>query len=216
MPDSGIGHTQDNTTDRTNEVWWEPDTYQPTSSQPIGRKRQAGDRLDTRPGLDREVRREGRHPALPSASMPPRETRHHMAARTGPPLDIRHPEATSAGPPLRRYQTTCYLVYPNRIRHAFVGYPTRSVARLQKQLAEYQKEFGYGGTRGPANSSQTFAWTGRRLCLLSCPDISLIWIKCAKIAESGLGPCKSGNCTHCGKHIQHNLYRLEGDGARLC
>ena len=59
MPDSGIGHTQDNRTNRTNEVWGEPDTYQPTSSQPMGRKRRAGDRLDTRPNVDREVRREG-------------------------------------------------------------------------------------------------------------------------------------------------------------
>ena len=30
-----------------------------------------------------------------------------------------------------------------------------AVARLQKELAEYRKEFGYGGARGPANSSQT-------------------------------------------------------------
>ena len=59
VPDSCIGHTQDNRTDRTNEVWYEPDTYQPTSSQPIGRNRRAGDQLDTRPEVDREVRREG-------------------------------------------------------------------------------------------------------------------------------------------------------------
>ena len=51
--------TQDNRTDQTNEVWCEPDTYQPTSSQPIGRKRRAGDRLETRPDVDRGVRREG-------------------------------------------------------------------------------------------------------------------------------------------------------------
>ena len=67
-----------------------------------------------------------RPPALPSETVPPRETGHYMAARTGPPLDIRHPEATSAGPPLRRYQTTCYLVHPNQIGRAYVGYPTGS------------------------------------------------------------------------------------------
>ena len=38
-------------------------------------------------------------------------------------------------------------------------------------------------------------------CLLSCPDISLIWIKCAKTAESVLGPRSRGVVTHCGKHI---------------
>ena len=30
-----------------------------------------------------------------------------------------------------------------------------AVARLQKELAEYQKEFGHGGARGSANSPQT-------------------------------------------------------------
>ena len=35
-----------------------------------------------------------------------------------------------------------------------------SVARLQKELAEYRKEFGYGGARGPENSSQTTRRSG--------------------------------------------------------
>ena len=35
-----------------------------------------------------------------------------------------------------------------------------AVARLQKELAEYRKEFGYGGVRGPANSSQTTRRSG--------------------------------------------------------
>ena len=34
------------------------------------------------------------------------------------------------------------------------------VARLQKELVEYRKEFGYGGARGPANSSQTTRRSG--------------------------------------------------------
>ena len=59
VPDSGIGHPQDHRTDLNNEVWCEPDTYQPTSSQPIRRKRRAGDRLETRSNVDRRVRREG-------------------------------------------------------------------------------------------------------------------------------------------------------------
>ena len=35
-----------------------------------------------------------------------------------------------------------------------------AVSRLQKDLAEYRKEFGYGGARGPANSSQTTRRSG--------------------------------------------------------
>ena len=34
------------------------------------------------------------------------------------------------------------------------------VAQLQKKLAEFRTEFGYGGTRGPANSSQTTRRSG--------------------------------------------------------
>ena len=56
-PDSGIGYTQDNRTQWVNGGWVELDSNRPTSSQPMGRKRQAGDWLDTRPNVDREVRR---------------------------------------------------------------------------------------------------------------------------------------------------------------
>ena len=35
-----------------------------------------------------------------------------------------------------------------------------TVTRLQKKLAEFRTEFGYGGTRGPANSSQTTRRSG--------------------------------------------------------
>ena len=65
VPDSGIGHTQDNRTDRNNVVWCDQNTYQPTSSQPIRRKRHAGDRLETRSDVDRGVRREGVHWGTP-------------------------------------------------------------------------------------------------------------------------------------------------------
>ena len=59
MPESGIGHTQDNRAGRNNVGWCDQNTYQPTSSQPIERKRRAGDRLETRSDVDRGVRREG-------------------------------------------------------------------------------------------------------------------------------------------------------------
>ena len=38
-----------------------------------------------------------------------------------------------------------------------------AVARLQKDQAEHRKEFGYGGARGPANSSQTTRGPGYML-----------------------------------------------------
>ena len=43
--DSGIGRTQD--------------TFRPTSPQPVGRKRRAGDRLASGPGIGRPVSKEG-------------------------------------------------------------------------------------------------------------------------------------------------------------
>ena len=58
VPDSGIGHTQDNRTSRNDVGWCDQSTYQPTDSQPIVRKRRAGDRLETRSVVDRAVRME--------------------------------------------------------------------------------------------------------------------------------------------------------------
>ena len=56
-PDSGIGYTQDHRTQWANGGLVEPDSYRPTGSQLMGRKRRAGDRLATRPNVDGEVHR---------------------------------------------------------------------------------------------------------------------------------------------------------------
>ena len=56
-PDSGIGYTQENRKKWANGGWVEPDSHRPTNSQLMGRKRRAGDRLDAKPDVDREVRR---------------------------------------------------------------------------------------------------------------------------------------------------------------
>ena len=65
VPDSGIGHTQDNRTSRNDVGWCDQSTYQPTNLQSIGRKRRAGDRLETRSVIDRGVRREGARRGTP-------------------------------------------------------------------------------------------------------------------------------------------------------
>ena len=160
MPDSGIGHTQDNRTDRTNEVWCEPDTYQPTSSQPIGRKRRAGDRLDTRPDVDREVRREVTRWGTPR--------KHSLFGPDGPDSmssgsDVA--EAQLRWPPDDEYPAVAQSGRPYNDESLEEARSPRveledAVALLQKELPEYRKEFGYGGARGPANSSQTTRRSG--------------------------------------------------------
>ena len=53
---AGLGY-QENRTKWANGGWVEPDSYRPTSSQLMGLRRRAGDRLEARPNVDREVRR---------------------------------------------------------------------------------------------------------------------------------------------------------------
>ena len=149
----GIGHTQDNRTDQTNEVWCEPDTYQPTSSHPIGRKRRAVDRLDMRPDVDREVRRKGSRWGTPY--------KRDLFGLDGPYImssgsevaqaqlrwtpDGEYPAVAQSGQPYN--DESLEETQSPRVE------PEDAVARLQKELAECRKEFGYGGARGPANSS---------------------------------------------------------------
>ena len=56
-PDSGIGYSQDHRTQWASDDWVEQDSYHPTGSQLMGRKRRAGDRLATSPYVDNVVRR---------------------------------------------------------------------------------------------------------------------------------------------------------------
>ena len=58
VPDSGIGYTQDNRTIGLMKSGVNR-THINQQARSRGRKRRAGDRLDTRPNVDREVRREG-------------------------------------------------------------------------------------------------------------------------------------------------------------
>ena len=150
MPDSGIGHTQDNRTNRTNEVWVETDTYQPTSSQPMGHKRRAGDQLDTRPNVDREVRREGTRWGTPR--------KRALFGSDGPDSmssgsDVA--EAQLRWPPDGEYPTMAKSGWPYVDESLEEARSPRveledAVARLQKDLAEYR-------------SSDTAARGGRRI-----------------------------------------------------
>ena len=56
-PDSGIGYTQDHRTRWADDGWVEPDSYRPTDSRLMGRKRRAGGRLATRRNVDSAVHR---------------------------------------------------------------------------------------------------------------------------------------------------------------
>ena len=69
-PDSGIGRTQDNRTGRNNVGWCDQNASQPTCSQPTRRKRRAGDRIETRSDVDRDVRREGARWDTPTQASP--------------------------------------------------------------------------------------------------------------------------------------------------
>ena len=137
VPDSGIGHTQDNRTSRNDVGWWrlvDQSTYQPTDSQPIGRKRRAGDRLETRSVIDRGVRREG--------------------ARQGTPRK----RAKWGG-----LQMTSIQWWPGRPYEDARSLEVElvdAVALLQKDMAEFRTEFGYGSARKPASSSQTTRRSG--------------------------------------------------------
>ena len=57
VPDSGIGYSQDHRTQWASDDWVEQDSYHPTGSQLMGRRRRAGDRLATSPYVDNVVRR---------------------------------------------------------------------------------------------------------------------------------------------------------------
>ena len=149
VPDSGIGHTQDNRTSRNDVRWCDQCTYQPTDSQPIGRKRRAGDWLGTRSVVDQCVRREGARRGTP-----------RRRALFGPegPNEISGSDGAEAQvgwPPDDEYPTVAQSGRPYEDAWSPKVELVDAVVRLQKDMAEFQTEFGYGSARKPASSSQT-------------------------------------------------------------
>ena len=65
----GIGYSQDHRTQWVGDDWVEQDSYHPTGSQLMRRKRRAGDRLATSSYVDDVVRRGG-NGGIPRATMP--------------------------------------------------------------------------------------------------------------------------------------------------
>ena len=128
----------------------------------MGCKRRAGDRLDTRPNVDREVRRTEnwwgtpRKRALFGSDGPD-----GMSSGSGSDVT----EAQLWWPPDGGYPVVAQsgLSYGNdfleEARCASMELED-AVERLQKDLAEYRKELRYGGVRGPANPSQTTRRSG--------------------------------------------------------
>ena len=92
-------------------------------------------------------------PLCPTSEYQVLNYRSVCGVRTRP---VRHPEAPNIGPLLRRYQTTCYLVHPNQIRCACVGYPTGFPS-----IAPLCPHFGFWTNRSPA----------RRLRPISCEPV---------------------------------------------
>ena len=151
-PDSGIGHTGLHYSDPS---CYPGNTFQPTSPQPIRCKRRAGDRVGTISDVGRDVRREEARWGTPRkrALFGP-EGQNSISsgsdvaeAQLGWPPDDEFPAVAQSGwPPEDEY-----LEEARSPRVELVDV----VARLQKELAEFRTEFGYGSARRPAIPSQT-------------------------------------------------------------
>ena len=154
-PDSGISHTQDNRTSRNNVGWCDQSAYQPTDSQPIGCKRRAGDRLETRLVIDRGVRREGAQRGTPRkrALFSPEGPNGFYSGGHGA-------EAQAGWPPDDEYPMVAQSGWPSEDSRSPEVELVDAVARLQKDLAEFRMEFGYGSASRPASSPQTTRRSG--------------------------------------------------------
>ena len=160
VPDSGIGRTQDSRTGRNNVGWCDQHTPQPTSSQPIRRKRRAGDRVVKNSDVGRDVRRERarwgtpRKRALfgPDGQNSVSSGSDMAEDQLGWPPDDEYPAVVQSGwPPEDEY-----LEEARSPRVELVD----AVARLENELAEFRTEFGYGSTRRPEIPSQTSGGSG--------------------------------------------------------
>ena len=138
--DSGIGYTQDHRTRWADDGWVEPDSYHPTESRLMGRKRQAGGRLATRRNVDSAVHRMENQWGIPHkralfGSDGPDSTSSNSDVVEGhylDPPDDGYPVVTQSG-----------LLHENDYREEAWS-PSRrlevAVARLQKDIADYRKE----------------------------------------------------------------------------
>ena len=138
----------------------EPDSYRLTGRQLMGRKRRAGDRLVTRPNVDREVHRTENRWGTPC--------KRALFGSDGPDSmssgsDVA--EAQHWWPPDGGYPVVAQsgLSYGNdSLEEAWS--PSRkledAVARLQKDLADYRKELRFSGVQGPANPSRPMKRSG--------------------------------------------------------
>ena len=153
-PDSGIGYSQDHRTQWANGDWVEQDSYHPTGSQLMGRKRRAGDRLATSPNVDEVVhQRENRWGTPRKRALFDSDVPDSMTSGS----DI--VEAQYWGPPDDGYPIVAQsgLLYENdSLKEAWS--PSRkledAVAQQQRDIADYRKELRFSGVHGPANPSR--------------------------------------------------------------
>ena len=122
--------------------------------------RRAGDRVETKSDVGRDVRREGARWGTPGKRAlfgPEGQNRVSsgsdvVEAQLGWPPDDEYPAVAQSGwPPEDEY-----LEEARSPRVELVD----AVARLQKELAEFRTEFGYGSTRRPEIPSQTSCGSG--------------------------------------------------------
>ena len=138
-----------NRTGRNNVGWFDQNTSQPTSSQPIRRKRRAGDRIETRSDVGRDVRREGARWGTPR-----KRTLFGPEGQNG--VSSGNDVAELGWPPDDEYPAVAQSGWPHKDEHLEEARSPRvelvdAVARLQKNW------------RNSGRSSDTAAPEGRRV-----------------------------------------------------
>ena len=125
-----------------------------------------------RSDIGRDVRREGPG-GVPHASEPFSVRREKNGVYSGSDMA----EAQLGWPPDDEYPAVAQSGLPHEDEYLEEARSPRvellnAVARLQKELAEFQMEFGYGSATRPASSSQTSGGGGGRdLCRRRCPGM---------------------------------------------
>ena len=158
--DSGIGYSQDHRTLWASGDWVEQDSYHPTDSQLMGRKRRAGDRLATSPNVDEVVhRRENRWDTPRKCALFGSDGPDSMTSGS----DV--VEAHDWGPPDDGYPIVAqygFLYENDSLKEAWSpsGKLEDAVAWLQRDIADYRKELRFSGVQGQCESFSAYETVG--------------------------------------------------------
>ena len=160
VPDSGIGRTQESRMGWNSVGWCDQNAFRPTSPRVIGRKRRAGDRVEMKSDVGRDVRREG-----PRRGTPRKRALFGPEGQNSVSSGSDVAEAQLRWPPNDEYPVVAQSGWPPEDEYLEEARSPRvklvdAVAQLQKELAEFRTEFGYGSARRPAIPSQTSGGSG--------------------------------------------------------